>query len=359
MFDNTYELSLTRSYVSHWGMAEAVRELIQNAIDSPSPFVYSFTQECDAYTLRLNSEFTALTAQTLLLGASSKADDKDAIGSFGEGYKIALLVLTRLGYDVRMLNGDKVWRPIFKHNRKFNEELLVVEESRATDRSNKGLTFVVRGLTEDDKDAIVASCLLMQDHVGAVQPTTRGDILLERPGKLYVGGLFICDTDLHYGYNVKPEFLRLERDRQTVSGWDMKDVTLQMWYETKQFDRIAEMIDKDVPDLQHARHDAPEMVKQACYELFRKNNPGAVVAESQEQLRQLVAQGMERVVVVPVGMYHAVSNSRHYRSEPRVKLVSPAERLAAFFAEHKYHMHATVKAAFNDLITEAKGWKLK
>ncbi len=68
---------------------------------------------------------------------------------------------------------------------------------------------------------------------------------------------------------------------------------------------------------------------------------------------------MERVVVVNTGMYSAVKNSRGYSFEPKVKLVSPAERLAAFYAEHKYHMHVTVRDAFRQLENESKGWILK
>lgn len=360
MFDKIYELSLSRNYVSRWGLAEAVRELIQNALDSSSPFVYEFSEQDDgAKQLRLTSEFTTLTPQTLLLGATSKADDQDAIGSFGEGYKIALLVLTRLGYEVVMHNGDVDWHPSFRHHKKFNEELLVIEELAARDKTNKGLNVEISGLDNDDVAAIIDSCLRMQEHVGEVKLTKFGDILLERPGKLYVGGLFICKIEAHYGYNIKPQFLRLERDRQTVSTFDLFDVTRDMWYETKEFDRIAVMIDQDVPDLRYARYSAPDMVKQACYELFRKNHPGAVVAETQDQLKQLVAQGMERVVVVTAGMYHSVSTSTSYRTERPIKLISPAERMEAFFAVHKFNMHDTVKRAFDKLIDEAKGWRLK
>lgn len=360
LFDKTFELSLARSYVSHWGLAEAVRELIQNAIDSASPFVYEFRNDSDDGTasLRLFSEFSHLTPQSLLLGTTSKASDPDAIGSFGEGYKIALLVLTRLGYPVEIQNGDVLWRPAFRHNRRFGEEVLVIEETTRPDKGT-GLAFVIHGLAQDDVAAIVDSCLLMQSHIGAIKITTRGDILLERPGRLYVGGLFICPTDLKFGYNIKPQHVKLERDRQTVSSYDLHETTLAMWYETKEFDRIAEMIDEGVPDLQYARYDAPDMVKQACYELFRKNNPGAIVAESQQELKQLVAQGMERVVVVNSGMYHSVRSSPGYRSEPRARVVSPSERIDAFYATHKYNMHVKVRNAFAALIAEARDWKLK
>ena len=103
----TYELTLCKSYVSRWGVPEAIRELIQNALDSDSPFKYEWKRTREgAWVLVLMSEFTTLPPQTLLLGYTSKADDEESIGSFGEGYKLALLVLARNGYDIDMFNGD-------------------------------------------------------------------------------------------------------------------------------------------------------------------------------------------------------------------------------------------------------------
>lgn len=37
----SYELPLARDYVRHWGVTEAVRELLQNMLDSESPNEFS------------------------------------------------------------------------------------------------------------------------------------------------------------------------------------------------------------------------------------------------------------------------------------------------------------------------------
>ncbi len=362
VFGRTFELSLVKTYVSHWGLAHAVRELIQNALDSESPFIYEFIDEGDGkVALRLNSEFTTLSPATLLLGATSKADSDEAIGSFGEGYKIALLVLTRMGYDVDMLNGDLVWRPRFRFNRAFGEEILCIDETFAPDRTNKGLTFVVHGLDANDSAAIVASCLMMQDSIGQIKRTSLGDILLDQPGKLYVGHLFICETELRYGYNIKPRWLRLERDRQTVSSFDLKDITLKCWYETGEYTRIAEMIADDVPDVAYAEYGAPEMVKEECYRLFRVAHPGAVVAANQAEMKELVERGMTKVVVLHGSMHYAVKTSRAYRHEiPTKAVVAPHVALHAFLHAHRDEMRTKAIVAFKQLIADAeKNWTNK
>lgn len=360
MFNTTYELSLNKNYVSHWGLPEAVRELIQNAIDSESPFVYEFSpdDDLDATALTLTSEFTILSPQTLLLGSTSKADSESSIGSFGEGYKISLLVLTRLGKRVCIANGDKAWEPKFKYNSKFGEELLVVQESPLPYK-NKGLSFKVHGLTDSEVADVVSSCLQMQDHIGAIKRTSLGDIMLEKKGKLFVGGLYICETELEYGYNIKPANIRLERDRQTVSHWDLKQITKEMWFETEDFDRIASLIEKETPDVEYAKYNSPELVKEACFRLFRERHPGAVVAENQTQLRALVERGMERVVVLGGTWYATVSQSKSYLSETCLATESIEQRMQRWLRKNRGEMRTGPVVAFKELIGESKSWTHK
>lgn len=361
MFKTTYDLPLHRDYVAHWGLAEAVRELIQNALDSPSPFVYSFDREDDdTYTLVLNSEHTVLTPATLLLGSTTKREDADSIGSFGEGYKIALLVLLRMGYPVAMYNGDVNWTPIFKTNPKFKAEHLAIVEEKSNNKINKGLTFMVSKLSLSDVEMIKASCIRMQDHIGAIKMTQYGDILLEKPNQLFVGGLYICETDLKYGYNIQPKHVRLERDRKTVDSWDLNALVLKMWYDTKEFDFIAQMIADEVPDVHHARYDSPEMVKEACYRLFRERHPNELIAESTQQLKQMVEQGMTKTVYIGGGMHYNVSRSRGYRTEvPAPKPATPNERLRSFISQYDHDLSDKARIAFGNLVEESKNWELK
>lgn len=358
LFDRTYELSIARDYVAHWGMGNAVRELIQNGLDSDSPFVWEIVPDEQVSTLILTSRNASLAASTLLLGTTSKADSKDTIGSFGEGYKIAMLVLTRLGYRMEIRNGELLWSPRFQMNKRFGVEQLVVDETAIPQHRGQGLEFLVHGLSDVDVSIIRESCLQMQDHVGQIHSTKYGDILLERPGKLYVGGLFICRTELAFGYNFKPEFLKLERDRNTVDGWDLKRISRDAWFETGQFDRIAEMIDGEKPDLEYAEYSSPPLVKEACYRLFRANHPGSVVAKNQAELLQLVAAGMEKVVVVNSNIYENVRQAESYQNGSYVKVRTPQQRLADWFQKAKYRMGDAEKRSFKQLIDEAKSWRL-
>lgn len=360
MLGKTYELTLNKGYVAHWGMREAVRELLQNAIDSDSPFVYEFDREDDGtWTLCLRSEFSQLTPSSLLLGTTSKAESVDTIGQFGEGYKIALLVLTREGYPVAIHNGPVFWSPYFKYNNRFDEELLCIDESPSP-MKHKGLTFLVSNLDEADCAAIRDSCVLMQDHIGAIRQTPMGDILLEQPGRLYVGGLLISETtQLRFGYNVRPQYLKLERDRSTVEGWRLGECTRDMWFATQDYTRIAQLISEETKDLELARWSAPDLVKEECYKLFQEQHPGAVAAKDQAELQRLVAAGMTRVVVVPSTFGDMVTGSRSHSSQPRVRVKSPTEKLEDWLNANKYRIHAHAKIGMELLIKESKSWTIR
>lgn len=364
MFGNkVYELTLVKDYVAHWGLAEAVRELVQNALDSHAPFVFSFSPgdgRLPGATFNLFSEGVELQPHHLMLGSTSKSADKDAIGSFGEGFKIALLVLTRMGYDICVYNGSKVWTPTFRMSRQYGRELLCVEE-RAAMRDEGGLRFVIEGLADEDVAAIRKSCLKMQPEVGEILPTSYGDILLDRPGELYVGSLFITNTEMKYGYNIKPEHVTLERDRKTVDSWDLRGKTTDMWYDTKRYEQIAQMIYDDVEDVGHARYNAPEMVKAAVFDLFSKNNPGAILAESPSELKKMIEQGLTKTVYVGGGVYGTMSGYGPYKdrlSQPGNRRQTPFEFCHSWLNAHRKTMSGLTAKHFEEQLLKAShGWK--
>ena len=61
--------------------------------------------------------------------------------------------------------------------------------------------------------------------------TKYGEIILDEAyaGEVYVNGLFVdCNSDLKYGYNFKPKYIRLERDRKTCDTWNVEGTTSLM-----------------------------------------------------------------------------------------------------------------------------------
>lgn len=360
--NKVYELPLSPDYVRHWGVTEAIRELIQNAIDSEAEFEYALLPD----GLVLRSRGVTLDPSTLVLGVTSKAGDDRTIGSFGEGYKIALLVLARCDKVVAVVNGSVIWEPEFRQSVQFGTRLLHIVE-RQTGASlymygEKNLEFRIFGLSAEELESVVESCLLMQPPMDDTVAVPQGRILPSRPGKLYVGGLFICDTELEFGYDVKPQFIQLERDRQTVSNWDLKMLTRDMWFATEQHDRVAELISRECPDTAYVEYGgATEQVKEACYRLFQQMHPGGVAARTQKELEEMVERGLTKTVYVGGGFYSAVTASSSYREAEGqlVTVPTPQAVLQAFFDHYGKHMPRLPKVAMKKLIERSKEWRIK
>lgn len=353
MLSKSYELSLAKTYVSHWGMVEGVRELLQNAIDSESPFEWEFKED----KLLLHSRFSKLEPKTLLLGTSCKTDEPESIGNFGEGYKIAMLVLTRLGYDVKVYNGRNTWTPEFRFNRKYESDMLYVVSTSAS-IINEGVTFEISGLSDFDFEQIQDICLHLQDDIGRIKQTNYGRILINKPGRLYVGGLFICNTNLRYGYDIEPKYITLERDRQTVSDWDLQRLTTKMWFETDDRDLVVSLIEANLDDVGYADWGTPEIIKEACYNHFRKKHPDDVIAKNNDELKELVERGM--TVYVHGGYYgNIIKSTASYQNDIKDYKIdmSVQEELEEWFKKNKQYMRRHAIVSFKKLIEGSKKWK--
>lgn len=363
----TYELSITRDYVSGWGLVEAARELIQNALDSDSPFEFDFEPyQTEAggtlYNFYLRSEFSRLEARHLLLGTTSKAKDESKIGSFGEGFKIALLVLTREGYCAAVRNGDVLWTPYFTHSEQYAAEVLAIKEEGPTG-INQGLAFMISGISDEEVSAIRGCCLKMQEQtIGEVTKTPYGEILHDMPEELYVGSLFICKVPgLKFGYNLNPEHVKLERDRRTVDNWDLKWLLSNVWYSVGKPDVVAQMIYDSVPDVSSCQYNHDEMVKQAAYAIYKEKHPGAILAESPQEMRKMIEKGLVTTIYAGAEFASVVKATDAYQQDRQAiapRPTSPHDFLTSWFNAHEKGMDALTAKHFKEtVLTTAAHWK--
>ncbi len=243
------ELTITPDYVPTWTSVDAIRELFQNALDQDSNgSAASWGYDPETETFRISNAESKLTANTLLLGSTSKAGDNKTIGQFGEGYKIATLVLIRNNKNVVFHNygAREVWRPRFVASRKFGANILTffIDKKAIWDKvPDNDLTIEVQGITQEEWDElIVPSNLHLQEDYDIIESTMYGDVV-SKPGKVYVNGLFVCDYEPYkYGYNFKPAHLKLDRDRKMVSDFDLRWVASKIWSTLENSDSITELI---------------------------------------------------------------------------------------------------------------------
>ena len=245
------ELTLAPTYVPNWTCVDAIRELFQNALDQEAQNPKnkaSWEYHYNTHELVISNARSKLEASSLLLGQTSKAGDKSTIGQFGEGYKIATLVLLREGKNVVFYNHGirEVWRPRFVKSRRFGTSILTffTEKKPVWERvQSADLEIVIEGITpEEYYKEIVPSNLHLRTDYKVLEETEYGNVI-DLPGKVFVNGLFVCDYEPYtYGYDFKPENIRLDRDRKMVSDFDLRWMASKMWSTCKDTDKVLEMI---------------------------------------------------------------------------------------------------------------------
>lgn len=357
-----YELSLTPEYVPSWTIVDAMRELFQNALDQettvPDNTMFWEYHE-DIQSFHIGNKLSVLEPRTLLLGSSTKTNDDSTIGKFGEGYKIAALVLTRLGKKVTFFNygAREVWRFRFSKSRKYGTDILVCEVDKKFPWAavpNNNLTIVVEGVTVEESYEIGNSNLHMQEALGFWQ-TEKGRILLDEDtkGMMFVNGLYICtEKDFHYGYDFKPDQVKLDRDRKLIPNFELKWTTSQMWaslededenwnYDT--IDAAGRLIEKNAPDvaffrsanswLKPKRYD---VIVDHTYESFKHDHgENAVPVSTDYELNNVPAT--HKPVLVNEGYKEVIKSSPKY-SEPapikRASLRDAIEDWLELYGEH-------------------------
>ena len=265
-----YELSLVKSYVQEWTAEDAIREIIQNAIDESNRVednAMSVEYDPEEKTLTISNKKSVLTHDTLLLGNTSKATDDNMIGKFGEGYKLGILVLTRENHPVTIQNYGlkETWTARFVNSRRWKDEVLTIftEKSQIWSKPpHNNLSFVISNVDQDMYDEVVKKTLFLKYvYVGTYvednyKKTSYGNILFEESekGRVYVNGLFVITLeDLKYGYDIKARYIEIGRDRNLIDSYEITKYTTLMWIEIQDDfkDEILELAHSEALDFSY------------------------------------------------------------------------------------------------------------
>lgn len=250
-----YELGMSIDYCSNWSIADAVREFFQNAKDeetvNPDNKMY-FNYENNVLTI--GNKLSELSTKTLLLGVSSKRNDARTVGNFGEGYKVATVVLMRHGITVKIYNNEakEIWTSKIVKSRRYQSDIVVYDIEKKFFKKDYDLIFELDGITEDMYNEVRERILDLQDDIGKTESCQYGRILIEPrySGNIYVSGLFVCHKDhIKWGYDFNPEVVTLDRDRGLVDTWDLKFSIAKLISSAVDVDFIVDNIKE--PDLEY------------------------------------------------------------------------------------------------------------
>jgi len=278
---------ITLEYRKHWTEWEAIRELVQNALDSDKETTRIYKQDGN---LIIEDKGKGLQVKHLLLGISEKQDKENARGQFGEGLKIALIVLKRLGYDVEIISndlhckvdvaeieGEKCLKIIYEHNGlTFNGTKIIIH-------NYKGSTYENRFIMNGNK-----TILFHNDFWGDIIEKPYG----EKDGELYVKDIYVCKLkNSEFSYNLNR--IQLEESRNVPNEYTVKRNMAMVWsscndkilwirmFKAMEYNKYERQADFDLCFF-------PENVKKVIKETFRELYPNHVVKTSDILARECI-----------------------------------------------------------------------
>jgi len=213
------ESTLTLQYRKHWKLEQCIREIGQNTLDELETLPTIHGRK--GWVVIEDNGGGLSLAQFFLLGVSEK-DNENARGQYGEGLKMALLVLKRLGYDVVVRSRDWI-ATVQKDN--FNGYDVINYIYGKTRQYVNGTQIYIRGIEKEDIDKIVEYMFLSEEPEETVfSHDSFGKVLDGKyRGMLYSKRIYVKhEESLYFGYDLYN--VRLGVDRMFPDSFDVR------WY---------------------------------------------------------------------------------------------------------------------------------
>jgi len=193
----------TSTWRQDWGEWEAIRDIVQNALDETEAYEYGY----DDQGLWISDKGKGVSVADFLLGPP-KLKPEYARGRFGEGLKIAALALLRLGYPIHIETvGREVWMVFLEQEVNGTAHMLAALWRHNGTR--QGTVFHIIGYTGDayaDRFAvnIKRDAILWVGLSTLKVPQQRYNQLIQLAGfsRIYARDIYMRDINSPYSYNL-------------------------------------------------------------------------------------------------------------------------------------------------------------
>lgn len=218
----TYPIS--KNYVESWTFVDAGREILANAIDCSQEGDKAQIYHENGYCVIADNGI-GIDKKNFVIGNSQKQDSE--IGMFGEGLKLASLVMAREDRDMSINTKGFTYYPMLEENEEFNTEIFSIKFIENTKTEGTIIKFKA---TEEEVNSIKALFLEFKD--GAEVLTYEDiEIILNEKSNIYVKGLKSANINTMFSYNVFDKNIVNTRDRNHINEDKFNDI-LSNFYNT-------------------------------------------------------------------------------------------------------------------------------
>lgn len=224
---------ISTDYCSNWSVKDALREFIANALDTGT----SIRVEFKGGKGKIVDAGDGIRLKHFIFGISEKG--KEDIGQFGEGLKVASLVLARNGREVEIQTKGYTYYPCIEYNHEFDANLFTVHFKR---NQRKAGTVIRFECSEDELEETKALFSFFRDGRKKTLTTEHLDVFPDEPKNIYVNGLLTAQVDCLFGYNIKDKTLVTSRDRNSVDTIRLNQYVKEFLQDTEDESIIEEFL---------------------------------------------------------------------------------------------------------------------
>jgi len=339
------DYNMSRDYCSDWTAINALREIVQNAIDSDRLYDCLATEQ----GINVLTNNVTLSPEVFSMGVSQK-NGSDSIGKYGEGFKIAMLVLTRLGLEPKIITGGYNVTGLFRKHEFTGIETFCLEiEERTVPIKDTQFLCLSEGIDLTELGNKVVPFVDKNMDLPA-----NIDIWQGRPGEIFVNGLYVAKDDLVFGYNFNPSKITLNRDRNMVDGvhWQLAGYYADL--RVNKADVIFDLLERDAPDVRdlgYRLHNA-ELKAELARLFFNRYGDGAQIAKPGTSYI-----GGSRGISVSSSAGRVYSKCGIEEAKKVVDVDAPDVVLNTWLEANKKRLRRDVRTSLDTVITRAKGWR--